>query len=238
MERRPSCRRAVFPAAPALSTLKNQARALQRQVRAADPQATAPQCANSTLVSPSLPAFTRAGRLLALRSAAGHCPPVRLRLMEQAAPACRGRHPARRLTQGASPYIRAHRRPHRPRPGPGPALPGSRPPVPRRPPAAAGRRTPRPDHRRGLAFRRYGPGDQGATLRDVAVLPPHHGKGIERRLVEKIEQAAASLEVSRINLSGATGDERDFYLARGSSGRHAGGLFSQQLPRPPPAPSW
>ena len=83
-----------------------------------------------------------------------------------------------------------------------------------------------------FAFRRHGPEDQEATLRNVTVLSPHHGKGIERRLVEAIEQAAASLGVISVNLGGATGDERDFYLAMGYRGRHAGGLMSKQLPRP------
>ena len=72
-----------------------------------------------------------------------------------------------------------------------------------------------------------------AALRNVTVLPPHHGKGIERRLVEAIEHAAASLGVISVYLGGATGDERDFYLAMGYRGRHAGGLMSKPLPRPP-----
>jgi GNAT superfamily N-acetyltransferase len=83
-----------------------------------------------------------------------------------------------------------------------------------------------------FAFRRHGPGDPAATLRNVAVLPAYQDQGIERRLVEAIEQAAASVGVISLHLGGATGDERDFYLALGYHGRHAGGLMSKELPRP------
>jgi predicted N-acetyltransferase YhbS len=57
----------------------------------------------------------------------------------------------------------------------------------------------------GFAFRRSSQPCAGVTLRDVAVLPPHDGGGLDRRLVRMIEQAAVRLGAEAVNLGGATG---------------------------------
>jgi GNAT superfamily N-acetyltransferase len=221
-----------LPPDPSLEHLKNQARALQRQVRAADPQATAtvrefhPRYALAAGGSPELASFPLSAAQLVIARQYGLASWTRLR-------------------QYAEVVIR----------------PVASPPELARAFELIGARTAPTlgQDRRFLdlarrfrddwplllvaelhgqiigaafAFRRHGTGDQGVTLRNVTVLPPQHGNSIERRLVEKIEQAAASLGVSAINLGGAAGDEREFYLAMGYSGRHAGGLMSKQLPRP------
>ena len=83
----------------------------------------------------------------------------------------------------------------------------------------------------GFAFRRSSePCSQAVTLRNVAVLAPHDGGGLKRRLVQQIEQAAAGLGVTTVHLGGADGAEREFYLSLGYSGRHAGGLMTKTLP--------
>ncbi len=226
-----------LPPDPSLEHLKNQARALQRQVRTADPQAAAtvrefpPRFARAADDSPELARLSLAAAQLVIARRYGFASWNKLRQYAEVV-----------IRPVASPQElgRAFE------------LIGAR----TAPTLAQDRRFLDLARRFGddrpllliaeldgqiigaaFAFRRHGPGDQGAALRDVAVLPPHDSKGIERRLVEKIEQAAASLGVTGINLGGATGDERDFYLALGYSGRHAGGLMSKQLPRPrrPPA---
>ncbi len=83
-----------------------------------------------------------------------------------------------------------------------------------------------------FAFRRSSQPGGAVTLRDVAVLPPHDGTGLQRRLVRTIEAAAARLGAGAINLGGATGAEREFYLSMGYHGRHDGGLMSKAPPRP------
>ncbi len=226
-----------LPSNSSLEHLKNQARALQRQVRAADPQATAtvrefhPRFALAAEHSPELASFPLAAAQLVIARQYGFASWNRLR--QHAEVVIRPVASPRELAR-AFELIGART---------APALAQDR----RFLDLARRIRDDRPLllvaelHGQivgaAFAFRRHGPEDQGATLRNVTVLPPHHGKGIERRLVEKIEQAAASLGVSGINLGGATGDERDFYLAMGYSGRHAGGLMSKQLPHPPRPPS-
>lgn len=69
-------------------------------------------------------------------------------------------------------------------------------------------------------------------LRNVAVLPPHGGIGLERRLIRTIEQGAVRLGAEGVILGGPTGTEREFYLSMGYRGRHAGGLMRKALPRP------
>jgi predicted N-acetyltransferase YhbS len=83
-----------------------------------------------------------------------------------------------------------------------------------------------------FAFRRSLQPGRAVTLRDVAVLPPHDATGLQRRLVRTIEAAAARLGAGAINLGGATGAEREFYLSMGYRGRHDGGLMSKAPPRP------
>jgi hypothetical protein len=86
----------------------------------------------------------------------------------------------------------------------------------------------------GLAFRKdSSPGCRTATLRNVAVLPPYGGLGLERRLIRRIEDGAASLGVTGIILGGPSGAERQFFLDMGYRGRHEGGLMSKQLPATP-----
>jgi predicted N-acetyltransferase YhbS len=66
----------------------------------------------------------------------------------------------------------------------------------------------------------------------VAVLPPHDGIGLQRRLIRMIEQAAVRLGAEGVILGGPAGAEREFYLSMGYRGRHAGGLMRKALPRP------
>jgi GNAT superfamily N-acetyltransferase len=84
----------------------------------------------------------------------------------------------------------------------------------------------------GFAFRRgSSPSCRTATLRNVAVQPVHHGQQLERRLIEKIEQGAISLGVGGIILGGPRGAEREFFLSMGYRGRHEGGFMGKELPR-------
>jgi GNAT superfamily N-acetyltransferase len=83
----------------------------------------------------------------------------------------------------------------------------------------------------GLAFRKgSSPECRTATLRNVAVLPPHNGIGLERRLIRRIEEGAASLGVTGIILGGPRGAERQLFLSMGYRGRHEGGFMAKQLP--------
>jgi GNAT superfamily N-acetyltransferase len=53
----------------------------------------------------------------------------------------------------------------------------------------------------GFAFRKdSSPACPSATLRNVAVQPPHRGLGLERRLIQRIEGGAASLGITGIML--------------------------------------
>jgi predicted N-acetyltransferase YhbS len=83
----------------------------------------------------------------------------------------------------------------------------------------------------GFAFRKgSSPECRTATLRNVAVLPPHDGLGLERRLIRRVEEGAASLGVTGIILGGPRGAERQFFLSMGYRGRHEGGFMGKQLP--------
>jgi hypothetical protein len=52
------------------------------------------------------------------------------------------------------------------------------------------------------------PARRTATLRNVAVQPPYRGLGLERRLIQRIEDGAASLGVAGIILGGPRRAER------------------------------
>ena len=83
----------------------------------------------------------------------------------------------------------------------------------------------------GFAFRKgSAPECRTATLRNVAVLPPHDDVGLERRPIRQIEDGAASLGVTGIVLGGPRGAERQFFLSMGYRGRHESGLMGKQLP--------
>jgi GNAT superfamily N-acetyltransferase len=93
----------------------------------------------------------------------------------------------------------------------------------------------------GFAFRKdSSPGCRTATLRNVAVLPPYRGLGLERRLIQRIEQAAASLGLTGIILGGSRSAERQFFRGMGYRGRHEGGFMGKQLPLTPQRrdPAW
>jgi GNAT superfamily N-acetyltransferase len=93
----------------------------------------------------------------------------------------------------------------------------------------------------GFAFRTdSSPACRTATLRNVAVLPPDRGLGLERRLIQRIEDGAASLGITRIILGGPRGTERQFFVSMGYRGRHEGGFMSKELPLPPRQrdPAW
>jgi GNAT superfamily N-acetyltransferase len=215
-----------------LEHLKNQARVLQRQIRAADPQATAavrefhPRFALAADDSPELASFPLTAAQLVIARQYGFASWARLRRHAEVVirPVASTRELARAfeltgarsapvLTQDSR-FLDLARRFHDDRPlllvaEAHDQIIGA-----------------------AFAFRRGGPTDPDATLRNVAVLPSHQGQGVERRLVQAIEYAAATLGVISIYLGGATGDERDFYLALGYRGRRAGGLMSKPLPRP------
>jgi GNAT superfamily N-acetyltransferase len=83
----------------------------------------------------------------------------------------------------------------------------------------------------GFAFRGdSSPACRTATLRNVAVRPPYRGLGLERRLIQRIEEGAAGLGITRIVLGGPRGADRQFFGSMGYSGRHEGGFMGKQLP--------
>jgi GNAT superfamily N-acetyltransferase len=93
----------------------------------------------------------------------------------------------------------------------------------------------------GFAFRTdSAPACKTATLRNVAVRAPYCGLGVERRLIQRIEQAAASLGVTGIILGGPRGAERQFLVSMGYRGRHEGGFMGKHLPLTPRQrdPAW
>jgi GNAT superfamily N-acetyltransferase len=93
----------------------------------------------------------------------------------------------------------------------------------------------------GFAFRTGpAPACTTATLRNVAVQPPYRGLGLERRLIQWIEQGAAGLGVTGIILGGPRGAERQFLEGMGYRGRHRGGSMGKQLPLSPRQrdPAW
>jgi len=93
----------------------------------------------------------------------------------------------------------------------------------------------------GFAFRKdFSPQCRTATLRNVAVQPPYRGLGLERRLVQRIEDGAAGLGVTGVILGGPRGAERQFYQSMGYRGRYDGGFMGKQLPLTPHQrdPAW
>jgi GNAT superfamily N-acetyltransferase len=58
----------------------------------------------------------------------------------------------------------------------------------------------------------------GVTLRLIALAPAHRGRGLGRRLLQRLELAAMRLGAREISL-GASGAERGFYLRMGYAGR-------------------
>jgi GNAT superfamily N-acetyltransferase len=79
----------------------------------------------------------------------------------------------------------------------------------------------------GFAFRKdSSPACRTATLRNVAVRPPYRGLGVERRLIQRIEEGAASLGITGIILGGPRRAERQFFTSMGYLGRHECGFMA------------
>jgi GNAT superfamily N-acetyltransferase len=86
----------------------------------------------------------------------------------------------------------------------------------------------------GFAFRKDSSSEcRTVTLRNVAVRPPYRGLGLERRLIQRIEDGAAGLGVTRVILGGPRGAERQLFESMGYRGRHQGGFMGKQLPLTP-----
>ena len=220
-----------LPSEPSLEHLKNQARALQRRVRAGDTEALAavgefhPRPAASTGESPGPAGFALADAQLVIARQYGFPSWSRLRRSTEVVirPVASPRELAR-----AFELIGARR---------APALeqdryflqlarrfPGDRPLM----------LVAELDGRligAGFAFRKdSSPACRTATLRNVAVQPPYRGLGLERRLIQRIEEGAASLGITGIMLGGPRRAERQFFLSMGYRGRHEGGFMGKQLP--------
>jgi len=221
-----------LPGDPSLEHLKNQARTLQRRVRAGDPEALAavrefhPRPAATTGDSPGLPRFALADAQLVIARQYGFASWARLR--RNIAVVIRPVASPRELAL-AFELIGARR---------APALEQDRYflQLARRFPAD------RPlmlaaelDGQligAGFAFRMdSSPACRTATLRNVAVQPRYRGLGLERRLIQRIEEGAASLGSSGIILGGPRGAERQLFVSMGYHGRHEGGFMGKQLPR-------
>jgi GNAT superfamily N-acetyltransferase len=219
-----------LPPEPSLEHLKNQARALQRRVRAGNPDALAVvrefhlKSAAATGESPDLAGFSLADSQLVIARQYGFASWARLRrsISVVIRPVASPRELAR-----AFELIGARR---------APALEQDRYflQLARRFPAD------RPllliaelDGQiigAGFAFRTdSSPACKTATLRNVAVQPPYRGLGLERRLIRRIEDGAASLGVTGIVLGGPRGAERQFFVGMGYRGRHEGGFMGKQL---------
>jgi len=230
-----------LPPEPSLEHLKNQARALQRRVRAGGPDALAtvgefhPRPAAVTGESPGLAGFSLADAQLIIARQYGFASWARLR--RSVAVVIRPVASPRELAR-AFELIGARR---------APALEQDRYflQLARRLPAD------RPlmlaaelDGQligAGFAFRTDStPACTTATLRNVAVQPPYRGLGLERRLIQRIEQGAAGLGVTGIILGGPRGAERQFFVSMGYRGRHEGGFMGKQLPLSPRQrdPAW
>jgi GNAT superfamily N-acetyltransferase len=230
-----------LPPEPSLEHLKNQARALQRRVRAGGPDALAavgefhPRPAAVTGESPGPAAFSLADAQLTIARQYGFASWARLR--RSVAVVIRAVASPRELAR-AFELIGARR---------APALEQDRYflQLARRFPAD------RPlmlaaelDGQligAGFAFRTDStPACKTATLRNVAVQPPYRGLGLERRLIQRIEQGAAGLGVTGIILGGPRGAERQFFVSMGYRGRHEGGFMGKQLPPSPRQrdPAW
>jgi GNAT superfamily N-acetyltransferase len=220
-----------LPGDPSLEHLKNQARALQRRVRAGDPDAVEavrefhPRPAAVTGESPGLAGFSLADAQLVIAREYGLASWARLRRSIEVVirPVASPRELARAfeligarrapaLEQDRY-FLQLARR-----------LPGDRPLmlVAELDGQLIGA---------GFAFRKdSSPACRTATLRNVAVRPPYRELGLERRLIQRIEQGAASLGVTGIILGGPRGAERQFFLSMGYRGRHEGGFMGKQLP--------
>jgi GNAT superfamily N-acetyltransferase len=220
-----------LPPDPSLEHLKNQARTLQRWVRAGDPDALAavhefhPRLAAVTGESRGLAGFSLADAQLVIARQYGLASWARLRW--SVAVVIRPVASPRELAR-AFELIGARR---------APALGQDRYFL------QLARRF--PDDRplvlvaeldgqligAGFAFRTdSSPACRTATLRNVAVQPPYRGLGLERRLIQRIEQAAARLGVTGIILGGSRSAERRFFVSLGYRGRHEGGFMGKQLP--------
>jgi len=220
-----------LPPDPSLEHLKNQARALQRRVRAGDLDALAavrefhPKPAAASGESPGLAGFSLADAQLVIARQYGF--PSWARLRRSISAVIRQVASPRELAR-AFELIGARR---------APALEQDRYFL------QLARRF--PDDRplmliaeldgqligAGFAFRKdSSPACRTATLRNVAVQPPYRELGLERRLIQRIEDGAASLGVTGIILGGPSGAERQFFMSMGYRGRHEGGFMSKQLP--------
>jgi GNAT superfamily N-acetyltransferase len=220
-----------LPGNPSLEHLKNEARALQHRVRAAEPDAVAvvrefhPRLAHAAAGTPGLARFSLTAAQLVIARQHGFASWTRLRrnvavvIRPVASPGelarafeLIGARRAPTLEQDRH-FLQLARR-----------FPEDRPLM-----LAA-----ELDGQiigAGFAFRKgSSPECRTATLRNVAVLPPHDGIGLERRLIRRIEEGAASLGVTGIILGGPRGTERQFFLSMGYRGRHEGGFMRKQLP--------
>jgi GNAT superfamily N-acetyltransferase len=228
-----------LPGDPSLEHLKNQARALQRRVRAGEEDALAavgefhPRPAAVTGESPGLAGFWLADAQLVIARQYGFASWARLRRNVEVVirPVASPRELAR-----AFELIGARR---------APALEQDRYFL------QLARRL--PDDRpmmlvaeldgqpvgAGFAFRKNStPACRTATLRNVAVQSPYRGLGLERRLIQRIEDGAARLGVTGIVLGGPHGAERQFFLSMGYRGRHEGGFMGKQLTARQRDPRW
>ncbi len=228
-----------LPGDPSLEHLKNQARALQRRVRAGDPDAIAavgefhPRPAAVTGESPGLAGFLLADAQLVIACQYGFASWAWLRrsISVVIRPVASPRELAR-----AFELIGARR---------APGLEQDRYFL------QLARRF--PDDRQimlvaeldgqligaGFAFRKdSSPACRTATLRNVAVRPPYRGLGLERRLIQRIEDGAASLSITGIILGGPRGAERQFFVSMGYRGRHEGGFMGKQLTAGQRDPGW
>jgi GNAT superfamily N-acetyltransferase len=228
-----------LPGDPSLEHLKNQARTLQRRVRAADPQAVAavrefhPRLTALTGDSPVLARFSRADAQLVIARQYGY--PSWARLRQGIEVVIRPVSSPRELARAFE--LTGARR--------APALEQDRYFL------QLARRLPDDPQimlvaelngqiiGAGFAFRKE-PACKTATLRNVAVRQPYRGLGLERRLIQRIEDGAASLGVTGIILGGPRGTERQFFLGMGYRGRHEGGFMSKPLPLTVPQrdPGW
>jgi GNAT superfamily N-acetyltransferase len=230
-----------LPPEPSLEHLKNQARSLQRRVRTGDPEAVAavrefhPRPAAITVDSSVLDRFSLADAQLVMARQYGFASWARLRQSVQvvirpvASPGelarafeLIGARRAPALEQDRY-FLQLARR-----------FPGDRPLmlVAERDGQLIGA---------GFAFRKdSSPECRTATLRNVAARPPYRGLGLERRLIQRIEQGAASLGITRVILGGPRGAERQFFESMGYRGRHQGGFMGKQLPLTPRQrdPAW
>lgn len=220
-----------LPGDPSLEHLRNQARSLQQRVRASDPEAVAavrefhPRLAGAAAGSPGLARFPLAAAqlVIARQYGIGSWAALRRNVAAVIRPVASPRELAR-----AFELIGARR---------APALEQDRYFL------QVARRFPEDQPLMlvaeldgqvigaGFAFRRCSQPGEAVTLRDVGVLAPHDGIGLQRRLIRTLEQAARRLGAERVILGGPAGTERELYLSMGYRGRRDGGLMTKALPR-------